>query len=602
MFFVRSLPFFLYGALAFLVIAPWLRPGDIFLLDWTTPIVAERPGLFFPHLGVWFFYIFHSGFGLPLWLLEKVYFAGILFLGAYGMHRFVRFSLPAKLFAGFFYGWNAFVYARFFFGQMNFLLAYALLPFLVSAFVDFLEHPRWRSGGRLLVWSALVLGASIHIFPLVVLLVGMLSCSFFCMRQNRHMVMAHGKKYLGRYLIVLCAVIFLVWAGAIVRYGRVEQTLAHITWNDFIEFGTEVPSYGNLGSSISTIFSLHGFWGERDFRYLLPRNVVPGWTVWHLLLLALCFVPIFIFLRRCLRCLRFGSIKTSKEPSPIARIWLVGAFFFLMLVSTILALGIGHPASGRMTYWLFTHIPFYEGLRDTQKWQALLALSLAYVGSAGIEIIFPFFQRHPPNDAMVLAVESVGRRIPPHRAVTTGTTPLCGGGLHFFRFFLVFLPFFLMPLMFFGFGGQISASVYPKGWYAARDILVKDESSYRVLFLPWHRYLPLSFTEYRVVGNPAGVFFGKKVIAGDNIEKGSIYTTSLRPESKEIEWAIVREQIPHGDVAFFLDGMGVKYVILALEYDFSQYLWLIQEESFEAVYQDDQVAVFLNREFSGKNS
>ncbi|OGH79035.1 MAG: hypothetical protein A3I74_04250 [Candidatus Magasanikbacteria bacterium RIFCSPLOWO2_02_FULL_47_16] len=37
---------------------------------------------------------------------------------------------------------------------------------------------------------------------------------------------------------------------------------------------------------------------------------------------------------------------------------------------------------------------------------------------------------HPPNDTTALAVELVGRRIPPHRAVTTGTTPLSGVGLH----------------------------------------------------------------------------------------------------------------------------------------------------------------------------
>ena len=40
---------------------------------------------------------------------------------------------------------------------------------------------------------------------------------------------------------------------------RSAKRISELLADDFIEFGTEVPSYGNLGSSISTIFSLHGF-------------------------------------------------------------------------------------------------------------------------------------------------------------------------------------------------------------------------------------------------------------------------------------------------------------------------------------------------------
>src|SRR5439155_16778456 len=74
---------------------------------------------------------------------------------------------------------------------------------------------------------------------------------------------------------------------------------------------------------------------------------------------------------------------------------------------------------------------------------------------------------------------------------------------------------------------------FPSEWSAA-DRSMTAQGGGRMLFLPWHLYISLSFTHYRVA-NPAPWFFSVPVLSGDDVEVGSIRTQSVNPDSKIVE-------------------------------------------------------------------
>ncbi len=538
-------PALLYMGLGLLIMYPLFRYGQIFLLDWVAPTDIYRPNLFSPHPTVWFFYIFSSLAHLPTWLVEKMYFTTIIFVAGIGMHRLVPFSLPAKIFAGLLYACNPFIYGRFITGQVNIVIAYALFPFFVYALVQFLKGDSWRHGVYVALWAMVVLAASVHFIPLIALVTGALLLYFFIRDPIT-------PPFLRRYVTLLAVLMVVIGVVVATRYSRVEKTVQDIVWTDFFEFAPTVPESGHFWSSTVTLFSLHGFWVERDARYILAKDVVPAWPLWQMLILGLVGVGLF------------QSVKQRSR-------YLVVPLFFIGCVSLILALGVAHPLTEAITKWLFYHVPFYSGLRDTQKWQALVALSTAYIGSYG--------------------VETVKKSLSDKREHVKKFSILRTGVITFF----CCLPLIVMPLMFGGFGGQVQSSLYPPGWYAVRDIINQDESRHRVLFLPWHQYLPLSFADQRIVTNPAFIFFGNNTLAGDNLEKGNVYTTSQRPESRKIESQIVRRSGQDGTPASLFEELDIEYVILSLEHDFDRYWWLLQEETLETAYRDGSVILLRYR-------
>ncbi len=87
---------------------------------------------------------------------------------------------------------------------------------------------------------------------------------------------------------------------------------------------------------------------------------------------------------------------------------------------------------------------------------------------------------------------------------------------------------------------SITPSEYPTSWYEWNTIFAQKNETPTVLFLPWHQYLPLDFTQRQAVANPAPIFFtNADVISGDNIEimrEGVVVDSiSTNPRSKAIE-------------------------------------------------------------------
>jgi len=565
----QLIPVIFFGFLCALIFYPLIRNGFLFLLDWQVPHISGNPGFFPPNFIRWFFSL-GNVLSLPLWLTEKLFFICLFFMMGVGMYLLAPRSAPAKLFAGMLYMLNPFIYSRFLFGQMTIVAAYALLPLFLWSLVRFLEKKTWQYGALSIVCLAFIIGTSIHFVPFVVLiLIGLLlgtSAVRFGMPTRGDERWKTKKK--GKVLLAVSILFFLVITalGSRYWYPRIEVTVDRIGWNDFVEFKTNADSTKGVLSAALYTASLHGFWGEREGWYTLATEVVPVWWLWEVILLGIVGIGIGAFVRRC-----FVSMRASHSGNDDAdRIIPAAVLLCLGALSYVLALGLATPLSESMTRWLYDHIPLYAGFRDTQKWHALLVLSLAYFGGGGIAYVHETLLKR--RDKINVWIRSV-------TLVLLCTVPLV-----------------LMPLMFGGFAGQIQVSQIPPGWFTVRDMIRHDpEQSARTLFLPWHQYLPTHFTQDRVVQNPAPWFFGPHILSGDNVEKGSIYTKSTRPESKLVERYIVQDRPSSGRLSWALNRLGVTYVILALEHDHSAYWWLFSHADLKLLYRDENIALFTHR-------
>ncbi|HRI36176.1 MAG TPA: hypothetical protein PK765_03810 [bacterium] len=100
--------------------------------------------------------------------------------------------------------------------------------------------------------------------------------------------------------------------------------------------------------------------------------------------------------------------------------------------------------------------------------------------------------------------------------------------------------------------GQLHGTSYPTSFHTLNTTLARSDSNtaqscqyretgvvqdcYDVLAFPWHIALSFPFTQGRVIANPAAFLLpSQRVLFGDNIEIGTIYSQSDRLASRAIE-------------------------------------------------------------------
>ncbi|MEA3449714.1 MAG: hypothetical protein U9Q85_01930, partial [Patescibacteria group bacterium] len=181
--------------------------------------------------------------------------------------------------------------------------------------------------------------------------------------------------------------------------------------------------------------------------------------------------------------------------------------------------------------WLFAHIGFWSGFRDSQKWSGLLVLSYAYFATFGA---YAFIEK----------VMVFNFKIWPYA-----------------RTAIFVFPIIFTYTVWGGFARQIQPVWYPEEWHQVNEILNSDSDDFKVLFLPWHQYLSLDFNNYLISINPARSFFDKHIIQGENMEIGYIFSQSADSAYMDIERAILNEkQSPEAVLGFLVDN-NIKYII-----------------------------------------
>ncbi len=516
---------------AFLIVTmviflPFIKPGYIQTIDMAwgpripLPAVSDNSYIFVGILHV-------LSLVVGSMVVQKLLLLGIFVVAGYGAHRLCKLSpllanIPAAAWlGGIFYIFNPFVYSRLMEGQWLVLSGYALLPWAIASFWCFLQQSSWQSGARASAWAILVGLASIHS-------VGFLAVTFI------GLIVAHGRSNLYRYMRYLPAMLVAwmlansLWLLPIAR-GTSHTTLAISGFGNsqLIAFRTIGTIHGSV--PLSSLL-LEGFWPDLQGRYKLPSELGIYW--WFVV--GLLAVGILIGIYRVLRARdRLGIVLLA-----------------LGVIAWWLAMGIGWHLSAGTTHWLIEHVPFYRGYREPQKWLMLLALSYSYFLAIGTASVLQLIRN---LDWRQMALGSIA-----------------------------LLPVLYTPLLLWGAGGQLVSAQFPADWSRAAQTLDHDSDSYKVLVLPWHQYLPLSFTK-RVVGNPVSHYFKQPLITSDNPElKG------VAPSENSPLYTLLDDQLlPHAngrtDAAAQLAPYNVKYVLLFKEADWYSYGWVSRQTGWRLV-------------------
>jgi len=553
-----ALPFIIYSVLGFVILWDLLLPGYILTLD-----MVFTPKILFPLE----FYGFNAdpvglaglpfrlclwalNLALPAWLIQKILLFAVFLVSGLGAHYLCEAkSSLGRFYAGFMYVLNPFIYVRFMVGHLGLLLGYCILPFLIRSFIGFLDEPKLAYGVKFALFLTLILVLDIH----YVYIAGLLLLALFIFKI---LSLKGDLQNLGRLLgcIIFSAAVFaalnLYWLASIFLF-RGKTRISVFSYNDLLAFTSK--AWGTGANLFFSLAALYGFWRiPEGYRYV--SETLPGWQLIYPLMLYLSV---------------HGFMTLHEDRS---RRWISRGMAAAGAASLILAAGISSPITAPLFEALFAYLPFFSGMREPQKFLAVLTLAYSFLGGYGL------------NGHHNLLGEFTGasKRDAARKLL-----------LIIFLATALASPFIYSYRELFGFYGQLRNLEYPDEWYEAKEFLDSDSSDYRVLYLPWHLYMLQSWIG-RITANPAPVFFGKPFLAGENMEWMGIETQSRKPEQHYMHFLLDnRERIRNfGEL---LAPLNIKYIVLLREVDYMNYDFLYHQEDLKVVYENAKVVLFENQ-------
>jgi hypothetical protein len=535
---------------------PLAAGGRVFLLDWVIgPHASVLPESLFGldggvtagvPLGLAVNAVSHLVGPAATWLLIAAFFP----MATTAMSRLVGGSLWARLGAGTLYAVNPFVFQRLYAGQIALLLGYALLPFALRSMLHAVDAQGFRKLTPVL-WMALLTAMSPHFaWICAVLLVAVVVCH---RRRTAALVWA-GE-------IALCfaaslAYVFLPGLGSSqVSSAQASGLAAFQTSGD--------PHIGIFGN----VAALYGFW-RVDPGPVLPKNTVSGWLFFLAALLVVMAVGVLATLRRPPTATgitgdghRAGAITDGAYRRTLVCIVIVSA-----VLGFFLALG-GQGPTGGLFRWAIDHVPWFDVMREPQKFSMLLALGYATCFGLGVERL-----AHP-----ILEERGTIGRI--------GAVLLAVG-----------LPLAYTPTIFGGLDGQIGPSQLPASWGRLQQTI--DHRSGALLFLPWQAYLAFPFTNGRAIADPAQTSFSGEVISGTNVDLPGVPDTDSSPRSTFIQ-RVLTARGAAGPMGPLMAPLGVQYIALSKTVDWRSYGWLSVQPSLRLVFDSPTLELWENLAYAG---
>ncbi len=474
---------------------------------------------------------------LPNWIIQKMLIFLVFLLSSFFTYKISPAkNKMGKFFSGLIYTINPFLYIRVLAGHLPLLLAYSFLPILLGLLITFFENGNIRQIIKIALLLTLI-SVSVHYVPILLFLVFLFFLFNFIIRRNWFMT----KKLL--YLIAIYLLLNIFWISMMVYPNYLTKMDSWIN-SEHLKLFSSIPSFNF--NTLFNLASMHGFWRQG---YDYAKFHIPSWPVLYGIILFLS-VHGFLILNR----------------DPKYKIY-ARALAIISVGALILATGITHPLFSKIFKFLFDYFPFFKGYREPHKFVALLCLAYAFFGGVGLGDFVEQFKNSKKLRAKIL----IGIFI----AISLAT------------------PFIYSYTMFFGFHGQLESVDYPETWYETDDYLNKDKDDFNILFLPWHQYMTFRFNPKQRIANPADRFFTKPVIQGDNMEAGDIYSQSLNPLSKYIEFLLFNNK-KYDNFGELVKPLNIKYIILAKEVDWQRYQFLHNQTDLELVIENEDLLVFKN--------
>ena len=545
----------LLASALFCLVVLWqlLLPGYVLTLDMVfSPHITSflAGGQFANTLPLMYLLRFLNLF-LSGWIIEKIILVALFFGLFYLALRFlpVPKKYGANYFAALLYSFNPFVYERFLAGHWLHLCAYAFLPAFIFYLLKFSHAVSRQNLLYLLFWLLLIGVFSLHFLVMAILASGLYFLVIFFKLGKNYWQKKIGRAEIlrfGKYVVSLGALFFLASSYWLLPYfiNRQGALLNVFNTNNQLVFRTA----GNGGWQVmGKVLSLYGFWGEREVwahYFLWPQSQPVLWLSTGLILLSLVFLGVW------------RAIRERRQE----------AYFFLVLgvLAFILSCGLGDGPFKIFNAWLFTHLGFWRGFRDTQKFSGLLVLAYAYFSAYGFLSAANYFSQKflKISEYLLLAL------------------------------FLV--PIIYIYPLFGGFARQIQPVWYPASWYQAQNILAKDQGDYQVLFLPWHQYFSLDFNRNIITANPAKPFFGDKIVQGDNMEIGGIFSQSRDAGNLRVQDIVLAEQKKSEDSVKLLAGEKVKYILVMDQTAAADYLKypFLTAPNLKLIYRGENLSLY----------
>ncbi len=458
---------------------------------------------------------------------QKIFIGVVLFIVLLGAKKLLENFIHEKwlvFLSSLFFLFNPFVYDRLMYGQIGIVAAFSFLCLGISYLLEYFKN----KGRKQIYLTGFFTGLAIQFSPHVVFFFSLTYLIFvFILLINKAKL-----KEIIKNSVILFTLILILNANWLVGFfvapsGTLQFISQGIQLRDLVVFQTS----GKTGiDALKNVVMMSGFWGKDRLIYIDLTKQKENWgrSFWFLFPLIIWGVVIGIK-RKEYRSLTIGLL-------------------ILFVVAVILSVGIRLPIFKEITYWLFNSVPFYKGLRESQKWVSLVVMTYGIFLALGLEKLFS--KKIVKNNNII-------------SSIVLGSVIIMQA-----------------PLLLFGLAGQVTPTDYPKDWSEINRYIIDNQIPVAsnqsqtckdtILFLPWHMYMNFNWIGH-VVANPASSFFSCPVIQGTNMEWGGIYDNSLDPVGQKVETWL---QGSHDVNSLKHSGLNIKYIILAKEVDWQDYAWL----------------------------
>lgn len=538
---VRSFarPFAAYLGLSLAVMLPLLLPGFILTLD-----MAFTPELRMPEQ-MSSSYLFNAALHyldvlLPADIVQKIMLLSILVTSGLGMHYLVRHIQQAKDGANEFALWGAYIA-----GFLYMINPYTYSRFMAGQYAVLLGYALLPVFVRallrffavptlrrsLIASGWLTLVGIVSVHTLGLAAVFMLaSLAVFAWRCRKNSTITLNAVGYGLIGIAVFIAASGYWLFPLLD-GSSNQGQAIAQFSTSDQAAFQTGG-GSVASKLGNVLQLQGFWAEAEGLYLLPQDQLPGWA----------FIVVLIWI-----LIGAGAVWLWRRQRAIAALFIVSGLAAVVLAIT----GAGNFAA-------------LAGFREPHKFIGLLALAYALFAGMGAITVLAWAKKRRSDIAVSAAVVAV----------------------------LLTIALFT-PTMYWGFAGQLSPRHYPDDWYQMNDALNKDLDNFKVLSLPWHLYTHYQFAG-RVIVNPSDRFFDKPVIVSNELE-----FKDASPTFPDTNKTLLSKQIlpaANGGQTFArdLNDLGIKYILLAKTYDYTDYAYLDHQPGLKLVNETQNLKLYRN--------
>jgi hypothetical protein len=456
------------------------------------------------------------------WIIEKILFLILFFLLFYLPLRFYPFISHhgERYAAAILFAVNPFVYERFLAGQWAVLFGYALLFPLVSLLIKLIcGSASWRTWSGIFIFLWLIGCFTLHyeVMGVIAIAIGTIIAGIRLLVTKDYQTLRSGALK-GLVALVLFLIASSYWLIPVfTAKSTVLDTFNSANWEAFSTAGT--GEFGTVGN----VVTLYGFWEENNpwiKGFYLPDRTSAS----EILVLVLFVIAIGA-----------GKWKLITQEK---RHWEYAFILILAILAIIFSAGVGQGIFHGFNEWIFNHIEFWRGFRDTEKWSGQLVLVYSLLFGAGVGWMLQGVERMPAKYL--------------HQILRSATLLM-----------FCLLPIAYMPAELFGFAGQLQPVSYPQSWAEANVILKKD-SDCKALFLPWHEYYSLGFDNNRLVANTASTYFNCTIVSSQDTELGDIGANQAKgPGYVALDAAISSNTTPADTVIGLLKAQNIHYIIFS---------------------------------------